>query len=84
MMLCPQPFIPTSVFHFLPLILRQQLLDRGDFILHRLRLVGARPDTDVALDPHDALLVQHRVRLADERHDVGPGSFLCGQRERCV
>lgn len=50
----------------------QKPLDRAHLILHRLGLVGPRPYPNVCLDPDDPLLVQHCVRLADERHHVGP------------
>jgi hypothetical protein len=72
MMLSAQPLIPAILLDLLPPVLGQQLLHGRNLVLHRLRLVGPRPDTDVGLDAHDALFVEQRVRLADERHDLRP------------
>ena len=43
------------------------------------RLSSPRPYTHVRLHPHDALLVEQHVGLADESHDVVPGA-LCTTR----
>ena len=54
------------------LILVQDGLDSSDLILGRLLLVCSRSNSDIALDSHNAILMQQRVRLTDDSHDLVP------------
>jgi hypothetical protein len=36
-----------------------------------------RSNSDIGLNSHDALLVEHRMSLTDELHDLIPGTIEC-------
>jgi hypothetical protein len=53
-------------------ILLQQLLHGLDLVLEPLLLIRPGPDPDIALDPDNAILVQHGVALPNNPHDIVP------------
>lgn len=58
--------------------LLEQLLHRLDLVLGALLLVCPRSHPDVALNPHNAILMQHTVTLSNDPHHIIPGA-LCIQ-----
>lgn len=69
-----QSAIPIALKEYLSIVL-QQLLHRRNFILEPLLLVRSRPNPNIALDPHHAVLVQHSMTLADDLHHIVPRTF---------
>lgn len=64
------------------LVFCQQLLDGLHLVFEPLLLVYAAANADIALDPYDAVGVQHAVALAYYKHYLFPGAF-CNSDGQC-
>jgi hypothetical protein len=54
------------------LILLEQSLYSLHLVLSRLLLIRPRTHSDITLNPHNAILMQHGVALPNDSHDIVP------------